>query len=85
MRIEMLNLAQSFEKLNLIGDSRQSLTSTIDLYHSFLDANKIIQAGQEDRYAEAFGVISTGIKKFLVTTTDLTLEDIDKRLAIIHR
>jgi len=83
MKTENLNYAQFVEKLKLAVDNDRALAQTTDLYHGFLDAYKIRKNGREDATAEAFGMLSMKVKEFLVKSTDLTLEEIDRRIFIL--
>lgn len=83
MNKEKVNLTESFEKLKNIVSGTHQLSEALELYNGFLDANKMIKGSKEDKYPEAFGILSMKVKKFLVVTTVLTIEDIDERLSIL--
>lgn len=83
MTREKLNFAQSFEKMHMTPDQLAVPGMIIDLYHGLLDSYKILKTERQDAAAEAFGMLTMKVKKFLVESTDLTIEQIDERLSII--
>ncbi len=74
-------MEKSFEKLKWSLDNQTQINQTVELYNSFMDAIKITKTEKEDRYPEAFGVLESAVKKFIVVTTDLTIEQIDKNIS----